>query len=55
MQNCYLSIGGQSLFENVQLTIHKGDKIGLLGANGTGKSCKKKISVEMSLKIMPQA
>lgn len=32
------SFGGHLLFEKLSFSLHKGDKIGLIGANGTGKS-----------------
>lgn len=30
--------GAQKLFENISLSVHTGDKIGVIGPNGTGKS-----------------
>ena len=32
------SLGGKKLFENLDLVLHPGDKLGLLGENGSGKS-----------------
>src|SRR5882757_1852931 len=32
------SFGGRMLFENVSLQVNRGDRIGLVGPNGTGKS-----------------
>jgi ATP-binding cassette subfamily F protein 3 len=37
-QQVSLARGTKSLFENVDLTLNPGDKIGLIGANGAGKS-----------------
>ena len=33
-----LYFGGQDIFNNISFSIHKGDKIGLVGKNGAGKS-----------------
>ena len=33
-----LYFGGQDIFHNISFSIHKGDKIGLVGKNGAGKS-----------------
>ncbi len=38
IKNISKKFGHDYLFENVNLVIHKGDKIALLGQNGTGKS-----------------
>ncbi|MSS74411.1 ABC-F family ATP-binding cassette domain-containing protein [Candidatus Pacearchaeota archaeon] len=38
INNLAKKFGHDNLFENVNLVIHKGDKIALLGQNGTGKS-----------------
>jgi ABC-type polysaccharide/polyol phosphate transport system ATPase subunit len=32
-----LSFGEQIIFENASLSIHEGDRIGLVGRNGVGK------------------
>lgn len=32
------TIGEKTLFENIQFTIHSGEKIGIVGQNGTGKT-----------------
>jgi len=38
LRNLSLQRGNKLLFDHVNLTIHKGQKIGIIGANGTGKS-----------------
>lgn len=38
LQDIVLHMGGQPLFAHVSLTIHDGDRIGLIGRNGAGKS-----------------
>jgi len=41
MLNCQAvskAIGAQSLFDSISFTISKGERLGLIGANGTGKS-----------------
>lgn len=38
LKNFFLSRSGNSLLENVNLTIHPNQKVGLIGANGSGKS-----------------
>ncbi|MFZ9002211.1 MAG: ABC-F family ATP-binding cassette domain-containing protein [Bacteriovoracaceae bacterium] len=38
LKNVGMTYGEKALFENISLTVNKGDKIGLLGANGVGKS-----------------
>jgi len=38
LRNLSLQRGGKPLLENVTLTIHPGQKVGIIGANGTGKS-----------------
>lgn len=38
LQNVSLQRGPKPLFDNVDLTIHAGQKVGINGANGTGKS-----------------
>ena len=36
--NLELVLGGKTLFDDVSLTIHHHQKVGLVGANGTGKT-----------------
>ena len=36
--NLELVLGGKTLFDDVSLTIHHKHKVGLIGANGTGKT-----------------
>jgi len=43
LQNIHLAFGGPALLEGSNLQINDGDKIALLGRNGTGKSCLMKI------------
>ena len=43
LANISLQFGGNYLFENVSFKINSGDKISLVGANGTGKSSLLKI------------
>ncbi|MDD4049261.1 MAG: ATP-binding cassette domain-containing protein, partial [Clostridia bacterium] len=38
IENLAKSYGERTLFKNVTLGIDEGDKIGLIGVNGTGKS-----------------
>ena len=38
INNISLYFGGQDIFQDISLTINKGDKIGLVGKNGAGKS-----------------
>lgn len=38
LKNMSLSFGQKIIFDQTELTIHKGDKIGLIGLNGQGKS-----------------
>ena len=42
-QNIHISFGGRPLIENGDLQIERGDRIGLLGRNGEGKSTLLKI------------
>jgi len=46
LKNLNLAYGEKTLFKNAQLTIHKDDRIGLLGLNGIGKSSLFKILTE---------
>ena len=43
LANISLQFNGNYLFENVSFKINSGDKISLVGANGTGKSSLLKI------------
>lgn len=38
LQNLGFDYGGQPVFEGVNLTVHEGERYGLVGANGAGKS-----------------
>ena len=38
VQELSLYFGGQDIFNNISFMINKGDKIGLVGKNGVGKS-----------------
>ena len=38
VQNLGVSFGGEVLFENLSFRIGRGDRIGLIGKNGAGKS-----------------
>ena len=38
LKNLHLTFGSKELFTGADLTIHRGEKIGLLGLNGKGKS-----------------
>ena len=38
IQNLGVSFGGEVLFENLSFRIGMGDRIGLIGKNGAGKS-----------------
>ena len=38
LQNLGFDYGGHRVFEGVNLTVHKGERYGLVGANGAGKS-----------------
>ena len=38
LRQLYLQRGGKPLFDNVCLTVHPGWKVGVIGANGSGKS-----------------
>ena len=39
LKNLNLSFGAKIIFKDAFLTVHKGEKIGLIGPNGKGKSC----------------
>ena len=43
LHNLNLSFGPKAIFTNTELQINRGDRIGLLGLNGKGKSCLLKI------------
>ena len=56
--NLELVLGGKTLFDDVSLTIHHHQKVGLVGANGTGKTSlfkiiKKEIEVDQSTVNFP--
>ena len=56
--NLELVLGGKTLFDDVSLTIHHHQKVGLVGANGTGKTSlfkviKKEIDVDQSTVSFP--
>jgi len=56
--NLELVLGGKTLFDDVSLTIHHHQKVGLVGANGTGKTSlfkviKKEIEVDHSTVSFP--
>ena len=56
--NLELVLGGKTLFDDVSLTIHHHQKVGLVGANGTGKTSlfkviKKEIEVDQSSVSFP--
>ena len=38
LENVHLSFGEQCLFDDIQLQLEKGDRVGLIGRNGEGKS-----------------
>jgi ATP-binding cassette subfamily F protein uup len=38
LKNLSLHLGSRTLYDNIQITLHQGDRIGLLGLNGQGKS-----------------
>ena len=39
LKNLNLSFGTKIIFKDAFLTVHKGEKVGLIGPNGKGKSC----------------
>ena len=56
--NLELVLGGKTLFDDISLTIHHHQKVGLVGANGTGKTSlfkiiKKEIEVDQSTVSFP--
>ncbi|MDC3368251.1 ATP-binding cassette domain-containing protein [Gammaproteobacteria bacterium] len=56
--NLELVLGGKTLFDDVSLTIHHHQKVGLVGANGTGKTSlfkviKKEIEIDQSTVSFP--
>jgi ATP-binding cassette subfamily F protein 3 len=57
--NLELVLGGKTLFDDVSLTIHHKHKVGLIGANGTGKTSlfkiiRKEIDVDQSTISYPE-
>ena len=38
VKNLSVSVGGKKLFENVDLTLFRGEKLAIVGANGVGKT-----------------
>src|SRR6187549_766946 len=38
IRNLKMSVGGRTLFENASLQVNYGDRVALVGPNGTGKS-----------------
>lgn len=38
VSNCTKTVGDKTLFENIEFTIVEGERVGLIGINGTGKS-----------------
>ncbi len=47
LDNISKSFGAKALFKDLCLTINEGDKIGIIGDNGTGKSTLTKIMIDM--------
>ncbi len=39
LKNLNLSFGAKIIFKDAFITVHKGEKVGLIGPNGKGKSC----------------
>ena len=51
--NLSLRRGSKLLFENVSFTVHKNNKVGLVGTNGTGKtSLFKMIKIMIKYKVL---
>ena len=48
LKNIHLAFGTKVLFEGANINIHTGDRIGLLGLNGRGKSSLFKILTEIT-------
>lgn len=48
LENIQKRIGNRELFQGIDLTVHKGDKIGLIGPNGAGKSTLLKIIADVT-------
>lgn len=46
-KNLSVELGGKTILENVELDIHKGEKIGVFGSNGEGKSTLIKALIEV--------
>ncbi len=38
VQNLTKTVGDKTLFQNIEFTIYEGERAGLIGINGTGKS-----------------
>ena len=47
--NITVSFGGESLFEEISFRLGKGDRVGLIGKNGAGKSSLLKLMAKQSL------
>ena len=52
IENLCKTYGEKVLFENVNFSLSSGDKIGIVGVNGTGKSTFIKLLQVLSLKIV---
>lgn len=53
VENLTKTYGEKSLFENISLTITEGERIGLIGVNGTGnrRYCKLFLEVNLGIKV----